>query len=38
MLQDVHNMNPPAKFGYVKSEDKQYLVDERYHYKIVKAL
>ncbi|MGD6870610.1 recombinase family protein [Sutcliffiella horikoshii] len=36
-LQDVHNMNPPAKFGYVKSKDKKYYVDERYHYKIIKA-
>jgi site-specific DNA recombinase len=36
-LQDVHNMNPPQKFGYVKSGDKKYYVDERYHYKIIKA-
>jgi site-specific DNA recombinase len=36
-LQDVHNMNPPQKFGYVKSGDKKYYVDERYHHKIIKA-
>ncbi|TFB13588.1 hypothetical protein E3U55_15830 [Filobacillus milosensis] len=46
-LQDVHKINPPQKFGYVKREkqkseepeieQKRYCVDERYHYKIIKA-
>ncbi|WP_421379644.1 recombinase family protein [Bacillus salacetis] len=35
-LNDVHNMNPHQKFGYV-NDNKQYSADERYQYKIKKA-